>query len=978
MTSNESLPRNDIAVDQAGRTVYFMNRRYYYYEDIAQIVLTKSKVWPLRPVAQQSVSSLQKFYRSEAIRLVQLSENEDYEQYLYQWEFSLWRLFSVLTKDLFDHVEFPKPRFVDGIKFIKPYIAEGSHGGVPAVTINTEQVPKAKVVRFAPLKRFELPKFATLSEMPHCMRQHQVDMFSDRGSYQFEVPVEIDDRIQDVQWRGANVDMQRTIHIQPWSDKCGIRCANYPECREPLQSCPSKLNRERSYRMYSRQADPQDRSRSPPRHQMEQDEPTPSTSSEHIYCAGIGASEASGSAQERKTNLTGPEDLLKVYVEGFSAAMMMKPIARRPITWKHFERLGRRCTKNSIPEDSVVETYRPPALPREPVAAPRPLDELDEIQMELGLPAHQCLSLTSLDFLTLDSSARDGIIVPSYGESNRTIVIGPKDTLRDVRMMVQDPDGLKNVKVWMFGQEENYKELQKSMDKHKFFENIRKWGYYVLFVFPAAARDFAELGIPPSSRFSNPEVFAMADPYRNAVVVPTLADCGANHNRAERHYSRRVPCDCTDSLVHGADVPQFLHNFIADNPQILAVTLEMDYPASRGGGGVRTRLNMLGVQVPHFVDLINAVPLLFPQWHIKDVLYIDRSLAMLCKGGQIPAFDDDPREPKNPLYGNRFRKGERQFRALSVNSIEMTMLDISRAVLNCAMEVASAENVRLPGTPIFPYVRELLLYLRDMPSLFWLAERMEDPEWAIRPFRGWKNDEAVVPSDSTTGNIPPWFGGQFQSRGIFSDAKETPWKVAKNKSLQPPFCLYRKIQSFVHLLNTDPYAWEFDESLVPLKLQGDDSFFPSGRNVKTFRKIAKETLTFDLASCCVCDQCGSDIHFTPGCDVPPKDLQCIYPLCTVKKPHKIKVCPFVIRQCQACGRLGHSSYHHQQYSPVQLNAIMRQYSAFHLKAALTFHTRADPIISFRGEVHNVRQPWYSSYAGAPHHGSTVLHTKDII
>ena len=133
--------------DLDGNPVYPVKGRCFYEEDIVNLVKRMAVVWPIKAFETYSPTAARKHYLHENRRLCLLSSNTNLEEYLYSYEFPLWRFYSYIRQKNNQTVTFPKKRFVRDVRFTFNLIND-------KVRISDTEVPNTSLVNFLkPQKR---------------------------------------------------------------------------------------------------------------------------------------------------------------------------------------------------------------------------------------------------------------------------------------------------------------------------------------------------------------------------------------------------------------------------------------------------------------------------------------------------------------------------------------------------------------------------------------------------------------------------------------------------------------------------------------------------------------------------------------------------------------------------------------------------------------------------------------------------------
>jgi hypothetical protein len=438
---------------------------------------------------------------------------------------------------------------------------------------------------------------------------------------------------------------------------------------------------------------------------------------------------------------------------------------------------------------------------------------------------------------------------------------------------------------------EDFEAVQKDMENDHYFQEIIKWGFYTIYVFPPSYENIVEHGVPRQTRFALPEIFAMSDPWGNSLIIPVIADCGHSLSQRlalfgffqhEENDSHNIFADaCTHPpYIFGMDVPSFIRKFIARNPYIIAVTFKTHAPEpSCDDHGVLERLEMMNIELPAYVDIINFIPILQPQWKRGDLFSF--STAILLRESQHPNVKMDENISFRLPMKNEVVECELDRSKIPVIKQRMTFLNT--LVWLCVTQVTKLEKTG-DQTPVFPHMRSVFLFFLNIPSLEFLKSKCDfpvtrsgsDPKKPFRTvlqcFEGWKDDDSVKNAP------PPWYGSYFRVRPLFESVGLEPWKlqtVRKNESQAEKIPLFRNIQDHVHLMDFDKYTYCLNINLLPIEKRGSEAMFLKGRSFEALEKIGRNTLDVIDLFCCLCNRCGG-CHHHMECDV-SEPVHCEYP-----------------------------------------------------------------------------------------------------
>jgi hypothetical protein len=591
--------RSFIAQDKDKQTVYRISERYLFKDQVVKSVLSLSNVWPLKLEGQHSVSFLSRYYKKEKRRVIGLSGDIGFEEYLRSNQYELWRAYSHAMSESVKSPEFPQSRFVNGIKFA-PQAAV-------IVTLETESPPNAMVVCYVSPKmdknkqvQYVPPKYLEVVDMSvHC------------GFHEMSIPEHVQRSLDPARMVPASEEFQaclretleKAIHVPPQnlSSAMASRLGPLTTSRE-VESIPQSLK---------------------------------------VTFLNLPTTQGANQGAGLKTSdldyipFPGmvPAKLLKRVEESSKRKSLSGMDLRDAINRKKLARLSenaKRALQRFAQKELTIFRYSK----RPEIFISKNEEHLDWYQQHVGMgpdlesEGHSCTVDTSMAFLSREISFHENTVIPMLESDRFEYRIGPPTTLSAIEEHVRYHSNMDSSrKTYVCIKPEDFKAVQKDMENDHYFQEIIKWGFYTIYIFPPSYENIVEHGVPRQTRFALPEIFAMSDPWGNTLIIPVIADCGHSLSQREALFgffqheendSHNIFADaCTHPpYIFGMDVPSFIRKFIARNPDIIAVTFKTHAPEpSCDDHGVLERLEKMNIELPAYVDIINFIPILQPQWN---------------------------------------------------------------------------------------------------------------------------------------------------------------------------------------------------------------------------------------------------------------------------------------------------------------------------------------------------------------------------
>ncbi|XP_059096901.1 uncharacterized protein LOC131891379 [Tigriopus californicus] len=209
---------------------------------------------------------------------------------------------------------------------------------------------------------------------------------------------------------------------------------------------------------------------------------------------------------------------------------------------------------------------------------------------------------------------------------------------------------------------------------------------------------------------------------------------------------------------------------------------------------------------------------------------------------------------------------------------------------------------------VLEYMRYVLHILKVEPSLTVAAAK--DRVWPFKPFR--------------SNNVP----GAHNIPTRFHVENYNPLELAKATRASPP----KRVtpQNVIAILNDgNNFRMPYSQSKCFLadckKTPGQfTSTLVPGTSLRVIKRDPGKERDPDFFG--VCGRCGSSEHVRACCDVDENDLDCLYPLCPLKRNHQTKTCRTLHHVCSLCGRRGHQGIHHESFTPIELKNFFDYFS----------------------------------------------------
>jgi hypothetical protein len=268
-------------------------------------------------------------------------------------------------------------------------------------------------------------------------------------------------------------------------------------------------------------------------------------------------------------------------------------------------------------------------------------------------------------------------------------------------------------------------------------------------------------------------------------------------------------------------------------------------------------------------------------------------------------------------------------------------------LLKVGIDVVHKERATCSSTNILPYLRQVLLLLKNEPSL--VVKRKDGPQNKYFPFKDWTgfNFNDVHLSEARSFPWRPGMSlpnglsveGQVISRNLrqlageliadpyslglsFDDLSE-PYrppaqyadrlKQAKQVWKRTPFCSPPEVPEVCQDLLTCRFGYIQDRSESRKRRGEPVQSDPKRARVIPNHKVSKPVYYGH------CFDCGNPSHSKEQCGA---ELKCLYPLCSHKtRRHDIKVCDALHSLCNLCRLRGHNARDHEDFDLVSLVKI---------------------------------------------------------
>ena len=469
-------------------------------------------------------------------------------------------------------------------------------------------------------------------------------------------------------------------------------------------------------------------------------------------------------------------------------------------------------------------------------------------------------------------------------------------------------------------------------------------------------------------------------------------DCSALHkcncrtpSKGEKCEAKNVPhkpFECSDDFQnHGPRIPKEVLGWLEDDAIIkVQSNIRRIGPVS----GLLDRLEkVLGLCLKSFVELRNITYLWYNkqytkcnvrdcpqkgmdfkdqdqfdlhmyQWHdqtYEEGIFSRSGNSFLAKElGLVPG-----EEFIRSHWGSDIWKADRR-KPFQSRSNLLTYSDICDILVPAAFllqignKIVIIENVACFNTNIYPYLRQMLLVLKNVPCL-------------VGPKRG--------TSGGHEKDVRFWNGVEIQDIYSLAHSEQIPWRPGlesngENTALSVKGeVISKNLRQLAAEIFNDAYAVGIDfqdltERLRPnvpgVKCQENVSrinkpMCKASLNAKsssrrkngehtreyvTEIKIPKLTPNHEMASPILygrCTKCGSSEHKTHSCTT---QSRCLYPLCPIsRRSHDTSVCEVLHSICSACRLRGHKITHHETMDLVSLIKIAEAWAPMDVFASLS-------------------------------------------
>ncbi len=956
-----------LRTDLQGNRVFQLKYKYYYADDINLLVDRLAIVWPRQPPKSFSENQRQRHFQSENARLCRLSDDDvSYEAYLHKHEFELWRYFSFLQIEARQQVTFPEKRFVRGTKF-------SFDKQETKVTVDDRTPPASTLVSFERPPRDKKRKKQQQGQQgkSHFVVGDVIDMNEHRVKVEWDIPDGIDEVLDPEVRVPANQDLQSRCDMLVQGGEETVRINNNEIPFEPLTVTIEDNHRERQVSKDAKRAPIpeaiQSTSRADPRQEEEEDQPILDPEDHEVIDISDAESQLSEPKQQSKrTKIVWTlEDRKKFYEKRDEKSD--KP--KRRDADAEMESLPSTAPSPSESSSSsdktkttVVDAQKHRDGPQkvQPKFHPRTLDDYDvkrynpPSDKKMGMsslnipktrPNHRCFLEVFNDAQIRDISYEEETIIrriPDAIADDYIIRTLPSNPLIETTRTFNEKPA--NARTVVLKKMSDWPAIDDDLKAAGFYDNIKNWGMMYCYVFTPDKQQLYARRLCGEARGRFPEVFVLSDVKNNVLIIPTLA---TDFDKDEGEL-----------IIQGCDIPKKIRKFIADNPFIFMVTWNMDAHYGDLQQGMRERLNLLNIEAPNVVDIKNFVPIFRPQW-TKEADDLDLLIDQFVLRRSVHYNIDRV---------IKFRDDEDKFIDATTDFISRHMCQLHDAVFQTVAKSMSDLKFR-PGVPIAPYIRQILWFCSNMPTLHTLAIDNKDFEKYLRPFVFWGRSSA--PGEHAANmrlfrfnqakRVPPWHGLFPESLPLYASSVTSSDLWSRH-----PDWHWKTAQALAHFLTIDPYKFKINADMVPDEFHHlTHHYYKRGVDRDSQEYFAKKNLLCEPEFCCICSRCGGHDHVEETCK--KSRIECGYFLCRSPRNHATKVCRTLHSQCHKCGWLGHHHSHHERFDLVTLQTIFRLFAPFGFKTVLPFQRHKDYLVK------NIDvQEHFGHYSLAPAHGCKLM------
>jgi hypothetical protein len=469
----------------------------------------------------------------------------------------------------------------------------------------------------------------------------------------------------------------------------------------------------------------------------------------------------------------------------------------------------------------------------------------------------------------------------------------------------------------------------------------------------------------------------------HAALLQVNYDCREAHGCVCEKNCRMGKCDL-NIMIHtawqykdsfrnyGVKVPNIVVDWLQDKS---IIKVQSQIIRTDGSFGDIERLErLLDIKVCSFVELQNLTVAWYPQ---RDSICHQRGCGdrdfgsrrlldqhvIECHGGNVQKksgnsflaemLDIIPADKHyKKITGQEIWKVNRR-KKWSQWSAALRYYDVSDVLvpavflLKVGTDIVCKERATCSSTNIIPYIRQILLLLKNEPSL--VIKRKDGPPNKYFPFKDWSGFGCDNIRKSEARSFP-WrpgmshpngtkVDGQIITRNLRQLAGELivdPYtlglsfddlnkgyrpparyadrlELARSAWIKRPVCSPPKVHNVCYEFQTHRFGYIKDRA-ESRKRRGE----PIQSNPKRARVIPNHKVSKPVYYG-HCFDCGDPSHSKEQCQA---KLQCVYPLCSHKtRRHDIKVCDALHSLCNLCRLRGHNAKDHEDFDLVSLIKI---------------------------------------------------------